>query len=383
MRDFQVKAVTYQGYHHVSVKEVPDPILMKEDDILVKVEMSSVCGSDLHLYNGMIPSLEKDYIIGHEAVGTVVEVGRGVEGVHKGDRIVVPFNIACGHCRYCEMELESQCDTANENYQAGAYFGCSRLYGDYDGCQAELVRVPFANYTRFIVPKDNEVSTENLLLLTDSIPTAYWAVKKSGMKPGDTVIVLGCGPIGLLVQKFAWQLGAKRVIAVDCVDARLDYARKQNDVEAFDFTKVAELHQVLYETTKGGADVVIDCVGMDGKRTVLESIETVLRLQGGSMGAIQMASQVVRKGGTVQLVGVYGLRYNAFPLGDFFARNVTLKMGQASVIHLLPELYSMLQKGTFDASGIITHRYSLKNGADAYRLFQSREDGCIKTILLP
>ncbi|MDZ5470483.1 zinc-dependent alcohol dehydrogenase [Bacillus sp. 31A1R] len=380
-----MKAVTYQGLFNVKVKEVHDPKIEKGDDLIVRVTASSICGSDLHLYHGMIPSLEKDYVIGHEAVGIVEETGQKVEKFKKGDKVVIPFNIACGQCFFCENDLESQCDVANQEDQAeiGAFYGCSRIYGDYWGSQAELVRVPFANFSPFYIPEECEITDDQLVLLTDALPTAYWGVENSGMKPGDTVIVLGSGPIGLLTQKIAWLKGAERVIAVDHIPYRLQHAKKTNKVEAYNFDEIDELPSLLKEMTKGGADVVIDCVGVSGKMKPIELIETAMHLQGGALGAINTATQAVRKGGTVQLVGVYGLRYNSFPLGDFFTRNVTLKMGMAPVIHKIGYLYQLLQNQTLDVSDLITHYMPLNDGEEAYKIFNKRKDECLKIILKP
>jgi S-(hydroxymethyl)glutathione dehydrogenase/alcohol dehydrogenase len=378
-----MKAVTFQGIKDVKVKEVHDPQLKKSDDILVKITSTAICGSDLHLIHGMIPNTPEDFIIGHEPMGIVEEVGPEVTRVKKGDRIIIPFNIACGQCFYCKNQLESQCDNANEHGEVGAYFGYSETFGGYPGGQAELLRVPYGNFMPFVVPEDCEMEDEKLLFLSDIVPTAYWGVDQAGVKPGDTVIVLGCGPVGLLAQKFAWLKGAKRVIAVDYIQYRLDHAKRVNRVEIVDFTSEQNIGNHLKEMTHGGADVVIDCVGMDGKMTAVELVETALKLQGGSMGAIQIASQAVRKGGTVQLVGIYGMRYNAFPLGDFFARNISLKMGQAPVIHYIPELYAKIKKGEFDPTDIITHRLPLTEAEHGYEIFDEKKDDCIKVVLKP
>jgi S-(hydroxymethyl)glutathione dehydrogenase/alcohol dehydrogenase len=378
-----MKAVTYQGIRNVEVKEVDDPKLEKNDDIVVRITSTAICGSDIHLIHGMIPNMPTDFIIGHEPMGIVEEVGPEVTKVKKGDRVIIPFNIACGECFYCKNQLESQCDHANPHGDAGAYFGYSETFGGYAGGQAEFLRVPYGNFTPFRVPDDCELEDEKILFLSDIIPTAYWGVDTAGVKPGDTVIVLGCGPVGLLTQKFAWLKGAKRVIAVDYIQYRLEHAKKVNQVEVVDFTTEDNIGNHLKEITHGGADVVIDCVGMDGKRTFLETVETALKLQGGAMGAIVIASQAVRKGGTIQLVGVYGMRYNAFPLGDLFARNITLKMGQAPVIHYMPHLYSMIQRGEFDPTDIITHRLPLEQAKHAYEIFDAKKDGCIKVVLKP
>jgi S-(hydroxymethyl)glutathione dehydrogenase/alcohol dehydrogenase len=264
-----MKAVTFQGVKDVKVKSVPDPVIKKDDDILVRITSTAICGSDLHLIHGMVQNTPEDYIIGHEPMGIVEEVGPDVTKIKKGDRIIVPFNVACGKCYYCEHELESQCDNANPHAETGAYFGFSETFGGYPGGQAELLRVPFANFTSFVVPEDCEMEDEKLLFLSDIIPTAYWGVDQGNVKPGDTVIVLGCGPVGLLAQKFAWLKGAKRVIAVDYIQYRLDHAKRVNRVEVIDFTKEENIGNHLKEMTKGGADVVIDCVGMDGKMTAL------------------------------------------------------------------------------------------------------------------
>lgn len=378
-----MKAVTFQGVKDVKVKDVKEPELEKDDDIIVRVTSTAICGSDLHLVHGMVPNMPEDFIIGHEPMGIVEEVGPDVTKVKKGDRVVIPFTVACGECDYCRMNLESQCNNANPHGETGGYFGYSETFGGYAGGQAEWLRVPFGNFTPFVIPEDCELEDEQLLFLSDVIPTAWWSVENAGVKEGDTVIVLGCGPIGLLTQKFAWLKGADRVIAVDYIPYRLDHARRTNRVEVFDFTAVENIGQYLKEVTKGGADVVIDCVGMDGKMSVMELVQSALKLQGGSMGAILISSQAARKGGTVQLTGVYGMRYNAFPLGDFFSRNITLKMGQAPVIHYLPQLYEAIVNGVFDPTDIVTHRLPLDEAEHGYELFDTKRDQCIKVVLKP
>lgn len=377
-----MKAVTYQGKNSVQVKNVNTPDIQDHDDVIVKITSTAICGSDLHLYQGNFP-LPIGYVIGHEPMGIVEEVGPGVNKVKKGDRVVIPFTVACGTCQYCTHDLESQCDNANPHYDSGGYFGYSEKFGDHPGGQAEYLRVPFGNYTPFLVPENCEREDEELLFLSDVLPTAYWSVLHSGMKKGDTVIVLGCGPIGLFAQKFAWLKGAKRVIAVDYIPYRLEHARRENKVEVFDFTKHEDMGEVLKETTKGGADVVIDCVGMDGKKSPLEFIEQKLKLQGGTLGPIQIATKAVRKYGTVQITGVYGGLYNMFPLGPFFVRNITLKMGQAPARHLMPEIYDMITNGELSPSSIITHTLPLDNAAEGYQKFNDRTDDCIKVVLKP
>lgn len=378
-----MKAVTYQGKKKVEVKEVGDAKLVKRDDILVRVTSTAICGSDLHIYHGLIPGMYDDYVIGHEPMGIVEETGPDVTRVKKGDRVIIPFNVACGECFFCQNQMESQCDNANDAKDTGGYFGYSETYGGYMGGQAELLRVPFGNFVPFMVPEDAEVEDEKILFLSDILPTAYWGVDNAGVKPGDTVIILGCGPVGLLAQKFAWQKGAKRVIAVDHVDYRLEHAKRTNNVETYNFEKTHDIDQTLLEATKGGADVVIDCVGLDAKRTAMEKVETALMLQGGSLGAFNTAANVVRKFGTIQVIGVYGLKYNMFPFGHLFERNVQVKMGQAPVIHYMPELFRQIQTGKIDPTDIITHRLHISDAPRAYEIFDNKDESCIKVVLKP
>ncbi|KKE77962.1 glutathione-dependent formaldehyde dehydrogenase [Bacilli bacterium] len=377
-----MKAVTYQGKYKVEVKKVADPIIKDPQDIIVKITSTAICGSDLHLYQGNFP-LPIDYMIGHEPMGIVEEVGPEVTRVKKGDRVVIPFTVACGECPYCHNHLESQCDHSNPHYDSGGYFGYSEKFGNYPGGQAEYLRVPFANFTPFVIPEDCELEDESLLFLSDVLPTAYWSVEHAGVKKGDTVIVLGCGPIGLMAQKFAWQKGAERVIAIDYIDYRINHAKKVNKTEVFDFTKDEDMGETLKELTKGGADVVIDCVGMDGKKSPLEFVGQKLKLQGGTIGPLQIATKAVKKAGTLQITGVYGGLYNMFPLGPFFTRNITLKMGQAPARSYMQELYHQIVAEEFDPTDIITHKLPLDQAEKAYDIFNNKKDHCIKVILKP
>jgi len=378
-----MKAVTYQGVKNIVVKDVEAPRIQKRDDMIVRLTSTAICGSDLHIIHGMIPNLQENYIIGHEPMGIVEEVGPDVTKVKKGDRVVIPFNISCGDCWFCTHELESQCDNSNDNGEIGAYFGYSGTAGGFPGAQAEYMRVPYANFTSFKVPEDSEVDDDNLLLLSDAGSTAYWSVDNSRMKEGDTVIILGCGPVGLLAQKFAWLKGAKRVIAVDYVGYRLEHAKRTNNVEIINFEDHENVGSYLHEITKGGADIVIDCVGMDGKMSDLEFLATGLKLHGGSMGALVIASQAVRKGGNIQVTGAYASRYNAFPLGDIFMRNVNLRTGQAPVIHYMPYLHDLIAAGKVDLSDIITHPLPLEEAKYGYEIFDTKMDNCIKIVLKP
>jgi S-(hydroxymethyl)glutathione dehydrogenase/alcohol dehydrogenase len=378
-----MQAVTYQGIKNVQVKEMPDPEIKKPDDIIVRLTTTAICGSDLHLIHDMVPNLPKNYIIGHEPMGIVEEAGPEVTKVKKGDRVVVPFNVSCGHCFYCTHGLTSQCDNSNPHGEAGGFLGYSETFGGYPGGQAELLRVPYANFTPFKVPEDCEVEEEALVFLADIMPTAYWSVVNAGVKQGDTVIVLGCGPVGLLAQKFCWLNGAKRVIAVDYIDYRLEHAKKFNNVETVNFDMYENVGEYLNDLTEGGADVVIDCAGMDGKMSPMEFLATGLKLHGGAMGAVVIASQAARKGGMIQLTGVYGARYNSFPLGDLFAKNLNLRMGQAPVIPYMPDLYGLLADRKIEVTDIITHRLPLSEAKRGYEVFDTKTDGCIKVVLKP
>lgn len=378
-----MKALTYQGKEHVEVKEVEAPRIQDARDAIIRITATGICGSDLHLYKNGIPAAP-DYIIGHEPMGVVEETGSEIQSLKRGDRVVIPFNIGCGECFYCKHQMESQCDESNPNphTDAGGLFGFSEDNGNFPGGQAEYLRVPFADFSSFKVPADSELKDEQVLFLSDVMPTAYWSVEHSGVKKGDTVLILGAGPIGLMAQKFAWMKGAKRVISVDQVPHRLEHAKRTNSVETFNFTEHDEIGKLLYDETDGGADVVIDCVGMDG--TPLSKEKTSEKPnQFGTISPILTASEAVRKFGTVQLTGAYISQADGFPLGDFFTRNVSVKMGQAPVIHLMPMLYQLVEQQEIDPTDIITHKLSLADAPRAYDIFDKKEDGNIKVILKP
>lgn len=377
-----MQAVTYQGKKEIAVKKVEYPRIQDHEDIIIKVTSTAICGSDLHLYQGNFP-LPIGYVIGHEPMGIVEEVGPKVHNFKKGDRVVIPFTMACGKCPYCHNHLDSQCDNSNPHYDSGGYLGYSEKFGNYPGGQAEYLRVPFGNYTPFRIPEECELEDEKLLFLSDVLPTAYWSVENAGVKKGDTVIVLGCGPVGLMAQQFAWKKGAKRVIAVDYFEYRLNHSKKVNHTEVFDFTQYDDMGETLKELTKGGADVVIDCVGMDGKKSPLEYVEQKLKLQGGTLGPIQIATKAIRKCGTLQITGVYGGLYNMFPLGAFFARNISIKMGQAPARSYMQPLYEQIVKGEIDPTTIITHQLPLEKASYGYDIFNDKKEDCIKVILKP
>ncbi|WP_455540120.1 zinc-dependent alcohol dehydrogenase [Terrisporobacter sp.] len=376
-----MKAIVYDGIKNVNVKDVADPKIEKNDDIIIKVTSTAICGSDLHLIHGMIPNLRKNSVLGHETMGIVEEIGSDVIKVKKGDRVIVPFPVACGHCFYCEHDLYSQCDNSNPYGECGGIFGYSDTFGGYDGGQAEYLRVPYANVGPIVIPE--ELSDDHALFLTDVLPTSYWGVDNAGVKKGDTVIVLGCGPIGLSAIKWLMLKNVKRIIAVDRVDYRLKHAASYKGVEIVNFEKHEDTGEYLKEITHGGADVILDCVGMDGAMSKFEKFETLLKLQGGSKSAIEISSRAIRKGGTIMMVGVYGARYNLYPLGDFFSRNVTLKMGQCPAQAYIPQILDIIKRGEYNPTDIITHKLSLSEGKHAYEIFDGKLDECIKVVLKP
>lgn len=378
-----MKAVTYQGIKKIEVKEVADPKIEQRDDIIIRLTSTAICGSDLHLLHGMIPNMPTDFIIGHEPVGIVEEVGPDVSRLKKGDKVIVPFNVACGHCRYCQSNLTSQCDNSNPHGDMGGFFGYSETTGGWAGGQAEYMRVPFANFTPFRVPDGNEVPDEKLAVIADAMSTAYWSVENAGVQPGHTVIIFGCGPIGLFAQKFCWLKGANRVIAVDYVGYRLQRAALRNRVETVNFEEHDPVGPYLKEITKGGADVVIDAVGMDGKMTPMEFLASGLKLQGGAISSLVAAAQCVRKGGMIQITGVYGGVYNGFPLGDIFQRNVNLRTGQAPVIPYMQQMYDLVASGQIEPMDIISHVIPLSEAQHGYEIFDDKLDDCIKVVLKP
>ncbi|MCG7332209.1 alcohol dehydrogenase catalytic domain-containing protein [Salinicoccus roseus] len=376
-----MQAVTVQGKNKVKVKKMKAPEIQEGTDMIIRVTSTAICGSDLHLYRKTMP-ISNDYIIGHEPMGIVEEVGPGVQKIKKGDRVVIPFNVSCGECHFCQNQMESQCDVSNPHNDTGAYFGFSEQFGNYPGGQAEYLRVPYADFTSFVVPEESELEDESLLFLSDVMPTAYWSVVNSGVKNGDTVIVLGSGPVGLMTQKFAWMKGAKRVIAVDHDPVRLNHAKRTNNVETFNYKEYDDIGKYLHESTRGGAEVVIDCVGMDGEITAKDRIKTL----GGQIGTIDpiiTAADSVKKFGTIQLTGIYGAPAAGYPLPKIFTRNITVKAGQAPVIHFMPELYRMVEDGKIDPTDIITHKVPLKKAEKMYKIFDGHEDDCIKVVMKP
>lgn len=382
-----MKAVTYQGHKNMEVREVKDPTIEESTDAIIKITASGICGSDLHLYHQGDLFMDPGFVIGHEPMGIVEEVGKDVKTLKKGDRVVIPFNIGCGDCFYCDNHMESQCDNSNQSpanwkMDNGGLFGFGGMHGNHWGGQAEYLRVPFADFSSFKVP-DSDLKDEQVLFLSDVVPTAYWSVEHTGVKSGDTVIVLGCGPIGLMAQKFAKLKGAERVIAIDNVEHRLNHAKKFNGAETYNFSKEDNIGKLLRETTHGGADVVIDCVGMDGQVDQDDLEISSNSAQRGNISPIITAAESVRKFGTIQLTGIYGSPADNFPLDLIFNRNVQVKSGQAPVIHQMPKLYEMIKNEVFDPTEIITHTMPLEEAKQAYDIFDQKKDNNIKVILKP
>lgn len=382
-----MKAVTYQGHKNMEVREVHDPIIEESTDAIIKITASGICGSDLHLYHQGDLFMDPDFVIGHEPMGIVEEVGKEVKTLKKGDRVVIPFNIGCGDCFYCNNEMESQCDNSNPSPASwkmnnGGLFGFGGMHGNHWGGQAEYLRVPFADFSSFKVP-DSDLKDEQVLFLSDVVPTAYWSVEHAGVKSGDTVIVLGCGPIGLMTQKFAKLKGAERVIAIDNVEHRLTHAKKSNGAEVYNFSKEDNIGKLLHESTRGGADVVIDCVGMDGQVAQDDLEISSNSAQRGNISPIITAAESVRKFGTIQLTGIYGTPADNFPIDLIFNRDVQVKSGQAPVIHQMPKLYEMIKNEVFDPTEIITHTMPLEDAKQAYDIFDQKKDNNIKVILKP
>ena len=382
-----MKAVTYQGHKNMEVREVHDPIIEESTDAIIKITASGICGSDLHLYHQGDLFMDSDFVIGHEPMGIVEEVGKEVKTLKKGDRVVIPFNIGCGDCFYCNNEMESQCDNSNPSPASwkmnnGGLFGFGGMHGNHWGGQAEYLRVPFADFSSFKVP-DSDLKDEQVLFLSDVVPTAYWSVEHAGVKSGDTVIVLGCGPIGLMAQKFAKLKGAERVIAIDNVEHRLNHAKKSNGAEVYNFSKEDNIGKLLRESTRGGADVVIDCVGMDGQIAQDDLEISSNSAQRGNISPIITAAESVRKFGTIQLTGIYGTPADNFPIDLIFNRDVQVKSGQAPVIHQMPKLYEMIKNEVFDPTEIITHTMPLEDAKQAYDIFDQKKDNNIKVILKP
>ncbi|WP_437315154.1 zinc-dependent alcohol dehydrogenase [Sorangium sp. So ce385] len=377
-------AVTYHGPRCVRVEENPEPRIQHPNDVVLRVSRATICGSDLHLYHGYIADTRVGTIFGHEFTGVVEEVGPSVRTLQRGDRVVVPFNIACGTCFFCQRERTSACENTNPlTTITGGIFGYSHTTGGYQGGQAERVRVPFADVGPMKIPDD--LSDEDVLFLSDIIPTGYQAAEMGDITPADTVAVFGCGPVGLVAQRCAWLLGARRVIAIDSIGYRLDFARRYNQAETLDFTKVPDVVSVLRDMTDGrGPDVCIDAVGLEASGSTLHGLlGKTLMLEAGSPVALNWAIQSVRRGGRVSIIGVYGPPWNLVDVGAVMNKGLTIKSGQCDVKRYMPHLVQHIRKGNIDPRALITHRVPLEAAAEMYRLFAARTDGIIKCVLIP
>ncbi|RST48644.1 zinc-dependent alcohol dehydrogenase [Variovorax sp. MHTC-1] len=377
-------AMNYRGPYRVRAAYKPDPVIEHPNDAIVQVLRSCICGSDLHLYHGLVPDTRVGTTFGHEFVGTVVDIGSSVQNLKVGDRVLVPFNIFCGTCFFCQRELYGNCHNTNPEATAvGAIYGYSHTAGGYDGGQAQFVRVPMADVGPTRIP--DSLLLEDAVMLTDAYPTGYQAAEMGDIGEGDTVVIFGAGPIGIFAAKSAWLLGAGRVIVVDHIEYRLEFVERFAQCETIDFKSVEDMAIHIKKMTDGlGADVCIDCVGCEAAGSALQWLTGVkLKMQAGSATALHWAINSARKGGVVSIVGVYGPTFNAVPIGNAINKGLTLRMNQASVKRHLPRLIEHIEAGRIAPHEIITHRMPLEEVADAYHLFSSKLDGCIKTVLVP
>ncbi len=377
-----MRALVYRGPYRVQVREKDMPRIEHPNDAVVKVEMAAICGSDLHLYHGMMPDTRVGSTFGHEFIGTVHEVGPSVQRLAVGDRVMVPFNVFCGSCFFCARGLYSNCHNVNPNATAvGGIYGYSHTTGGYDGGQAEYVRVPFADVGPTVIP--DWLSDENAVMLTDALPTGYFGAQLADIREGDTVVVLGAGPVGLYAARSAWLMGAGRVIVVDHLEYRLEKARTFAFAETYNFAEHDDVVVLLKKVTDHlGADRVIDAVGAEADGNLVQHVtSTKLKLQGGSPVALNWAIDAVRKGGTVSVVGAYGPMFSAVKFGDALNKGLTLRMNQCPVKRQWPRLLEHLQAGYFDPSDIVTHRIPLEHLAEGYHIMSAKLDGCIKPLI--
>jgi S-(hydroxymethyl)glutathione dehydrogenase / alcohol dehydrogenase len=386
-----VKALVFHKPSDVRVDTVPDPKIKEPTDAILRVTATAICGSDLHIYNGFFPQ-PRPMVLGHEFMGIVEDIGSGVTKLKKGDRVVVPFPIACGACFFCQLELPGHCERSNpQNYgpeggiatqKGGALFGYTDLYGGYDGGQAEFVRVPYADVGPRKVP-DN-FTDEQVLFLTDILPTGYAAIDWAALKGGETVAVVGCGPVGLMAMKCAWLRGASRVIGLDREEYRLARAREIAKAETINIESGEDPAEVIRSMTEGrGTDVCVDAVGMEAHRTVLDRVANVVHAEVGSMAAFKLALRIVRRGGALTVVGVYGTPFDNFPLGQIFEKGVRLQAGQAPAQKYVGQLLQAIEDGHLRADDVISHRLPLTEAPRAYEIFNKKQDNCVKVVLKP
>jgi len=390
-----MKANRWYGKNDVRVEEVADPSLQDARDAVVKISLTAICGSDLHLYDGYVPTMEEGDILGHEFMGEVVEVGSEVTNLRAGDRVVVPFPIACGHCFFCERGLFSVCERSNPNHKMAeelwghspaGIFGYSHLTGGYAGGQAEYVRVPFADIGPIKVP--DSLTDEQVLFLSDIFPTGYMAAENCDIQPGDTVAVWGCGPVGQFAIKSAFMLGAGRVIGIDRFPERLRMAREQSGAETINYEEDGDVLDALKEKTAGrGPDSCIDAVGLEAHDTGLagayDRVKQAARLETDRPTALRQALMACRNGGTVSVPGVYGGFVDKFPMGSVMNRSLTIRTGQTHVQRYMAPLLERVQNGEIDPSFVITHRMRLDDAPEMYDTFKNKQDDCIKVVMKP
>jgi len=388
-----VKALTYHGARDVRVESVADPALVEDDDVILRVTATAICGSDLHLYRGKIPAVEDGDILGHEFMGIVEDVGRAVTAVRRGDRVVIPFVIACGHCFHCELGETACCENTNtargalllnrdDIHPPAALFGYSHLYGGVPGGQAEFVRVPKANAGPFVVP--GSLADEQVLFLTDILPTGYQAAENAGIRPGCTVAIFGAGPVGLMTAACARLLGAERIFMIDHHPYRLAFAQQRYGVIPIDFDRIDDPAESLLEQTHGrGVDASIDAVGFEAKGSRTETVLANLKIEGGSGWVLRQCIAATRRGGIVSIPGVHAGWLHAFFLGDAFDKGLAFRMGQTHVHRLLPKLLDHIENGELEPDAIITHRMPLQDAAEGYRIFEQKEEECRKVVLTP
>jgi threonine dehydrogenase-like Zn-dependent dehydrogenase len=388
-----MKAVCWYGTNDVRVESVPDPKIINPRDAIVKITTTAICGSDLHLYNGYVPTMEKGDILGHEFMGEVVELGSAVKNIKVGDRVVVPFPISCGNCFFCQRDLWSLCDNSNPNawmaekimgHSPSGIFGYSHMLGGYAGGQAEYARVPFADVGLLKIP--DGLTDEQVVFLTDIFPTGYMAAENCDIQPGDIVAIWGCGPVGQFAIRSAYMLGAERVIAIDRVPERLQMA-KDGKAEILNFEEI-DVGEALKEMTGGrGPNAVMDAVGMEAHGIGLEGLydqaKQAVRLESDRPHVLRQAIVACRKGGTVSIPGVYGGFVDKIPMGAAMNKGLTFKMGQTHVHKYLRSLLERVQNGDIDPSFVITHSLSLEQAPHGYEIFKHKQDNCIKVVLKP
>jgi threonine dehydrogenase-like Zn-dependent dehydrogenase len=378
---------------NVQVLDVPDPKILNERDAIVKITSTAICGSDLHLYDGFVPSMVTGDILGHEFMGEVVEVGRGVNNLRVGDRVVVPFPIACGNCGACQAGAYSLCENSNPNawmaekmwgHSPAGIFGYSHLLGGYAGGQAEYARVPFADVGPLKVP--DGMADEQALFLSDIFPTGYMGAEMCNIQPGDVIAVWGAGPVGLFAMKSAFLLGAERVIAIDRFPYRLQMARDKVGAEIINYEQT-DVFEALKEMTAGrGPDACIDAVGMEAHGHhgySYDRAKQAVMMETDRPIALREAILSCRNGGTVSVIGVYGGFIDKFPMGAVVNRSLTIKSGQTHVHRYMRPLLQMIEDGRIDPSFVITHTMSLEEAPHAYDIFVNKEDDCVKVVLKP